>query len=84
MEEEKVKKVRSDAVGFNKLINGILYATEVFLMDKWKCNVCGWVYDPEIGDEVGGIAPGTPFESLPDTWTCPVCGAPKDTFEKVV
>jgi rubredoxin len=53
-------------------------------MDKWKCSVCGWVYDPEKGDEVGGIAPGTPFESLPETWSCPICGAPKDVFEKVV
>ena len=51
-------------------------------MDKYKCSVCGWVYDPELGDQDGGIAPGTPFEKLPDDWVCPVCGAAKDMFEK--
>jgi flavin reductase (DIM6/NTAB) family NADH-FMN oxidoreductase RutF/rubredoxin len=52
-------------------------------MDKYKCSVCGWVYDPELGDQDGGISPGTPFEKVPDDWTCPVCGAPKDQFEKM-
>ena len=51
-------------------------------MEKWKCLVCGYIYDPEAGDPDGGIAPGTPFERLPDEWTCPVCGASKDMFEK--
>jgi len=52
-------------------------------MAKYKCSVCGWVYDPEIGDQEGGIAPGTPFEKLPDDWVCPVCGATKSDFEKI-
>lgn len=52
-------------------------------MSKWKCNVCGYVYDPETGDPDSGVAPGTPFESLPDNWVCPICGASKDMFEKV-
>ncbi|HUS88847.1 MAG TPA: flavin reductase [Desulfosporosinus sp.] len=52
-------------------------------MAKYKCSVCGWIYDPEIGDEEGGIAPGTPFEELPDDWVCPVCGAAKSDFEKI-
>ena len=52
-------------------------------MEKWKCTVCGYIYEPELGDPDGGIAPGTPFEQLPDTWVCPVCGASKDLFEKV-
>ena len=52
-------------------------------MDKYKCSVCGWIYDPELGDQDGGIPPGTPFEKLPDDWICPVCGAAKDQFEKV-
>ncbi len=52
-------------------------------MDKWKCTVCGWVYDPEIGDPDGGIAPGTAFEDIPDSWVCPVCQASKDAFEKI-
>ena len=35
-------------------------------MSKYKCSVCGYVYNPEEGDPDGGIAPGTPFEKLPD------------------
>lgn len=42
-------------------------------MKKYKCNVCGYVYDPETGDPSQNIPPGTPFEKLPDSWTCPVC-----------
>ena len=53
------------------------------LMQKWKCNVCGYIYDPEKGDPDGNIPPDTPFEKLPDDWVCPVCGAPKDMFEKL-
>jgi len=52
-------------------------------MAKYRCTVCGWVYDPDVGDPEGGIAPGTPFERLPDGWTCPVCGAARDAFEKM-
>jgi rubredoxin len=57
------------------------YPEEV-AMEKWKCNVCGYIYDPEKGDPDGNIAPNTPFEKLPDDWVCPLCGAPKDMFEK--
>jgi rubredoxin len=49
---------------------------------KYKCNVCGYVFDPEKGDPDGGIGPGTSFEQIPDNWVCPVCGAAKDMFEK--
>jgi len=52
------------------------------IMDKYECSVCGYVYDPAEGDPDNGINPGTPFEDLPDDWTCPVCGATKDQFEK--
>lgn len=52
-------------------------------MSKYECQVCGYVYDPELGDPDSGIPPGTPFEDLPDDWECPVCGARKDQFEKV-
>ena len=52
-------------------------------MAKYKCSVCGYVYDPELGDPDGGIKPGTSFEEIPDDWVCPVCGASKDQFEKV-
>jgi rubredoxin len=51
-------------------------------MDKWKCMVCGYVYDPAEGDPDGDIQPNTAFENLPDDWVCPVCGASKDQFEK--
>jgi len=52
------------------------------IMDKYVCEVCGYVYDPNAGDPDSGIEPGTSFEDLPDDWTCPVCGASKDDFEK--
>jgi rubredoxin len=52
-------------------------------MEKWKCVVCGYIYDPETGDPDGGIPAGTRFENLPDDWVCPVCGATKDMFEKM-
>jgi len=50
---------------------------------KYKCNVCGYIYDPEKGDPDGGIIPGTPFDEIPDSWACPVCGATKDMFAKM-
>jgi rubredoxin len=52
-------------------------------MAKWECSVCGYVYDPAAGDPDNGVEPGTPFEAVPDGWTCPVCGATKDLFEAV-
>jgi rubredoxin len=50
-------------------------------MDKYVCAVCGYIYDPALGDPENGIAAGTTFEDLPDEWVCPVCGAGKDQFE---
>ena len=55
---------------------------EVDRMDRYVCSVCGYVYDPAEGDPEDGIEPGTKFEDLPDDWSCPVCGAEKDQFEK--
>ena len=52
-------------------------------MAKYQCTVCGYIYDPELGDPDGNIEPGTPFEELPDDWTCPLCGASKGEFEKL-
>ncbi|UCH15245.1 MAG: rubredoxin [Bacteroidales bacterium] len=52
-------------------------------MKKYKCTICGYVYDPEEGDPDGGISPGTPFDEIPGNWSCPVCGAPKDDFEEM-
>jgi rubredoxin len=52
-------------------------------MQKYKCSVCGYIYDPEVGDPDGGIEPSTAFDDLPDDWACPVCGAAKEEFEVV-
>ncbi len=47
---------------------------------KFVCNVCGYVYDEETGDPDNGIAPGTPWEEVPDDFTCPLCGVGKEDF----
>jgi len=49
-------------------------------MKKYRCNVCGYVYDPEEGDPHSGIKPGTAFEDIPDNWECPICGVTKKDF----
>ena len=51
-------------------------------MERWICTICQYVYDPATGDPDNGIPAGTSFESLPDDWVCPLCGAGKDVFEK--
>ena len=56
---------------------------KVSKMAKYECTVCGYIYDPQLGDADGGIKPGTPFEEIPDDWVCPVCGASKDQFKKI-
>ncbi len=52
-------------------------------VDKWQCVLCGYVYDPEVGDPSQGVPPGTAFEDLPEDWTCPDCGAEKSDFERM-
>lgn len=49
-------------------------------MQKYICNVCGYIYDPAVGDPDNGQAAGTAFDALPDNWVCPVCGVPKSEF----
>ena len=49
-------------------------------MIKYVCDACGYIYDPAEGDPDSGIPPGVAFEKLPDSWVCPVCGAPKEEF----
>ncbi len=51
--------------------------------NSYECEVCGYEYDPAIGDPENGIPPGTPFEDLPDDWFCPICGAGKEDFREV-
>ena len=51
------------------------------IVKKYVCSVCGYVYDPAVGDPDSGIAAGTAFEDIPDDWVCPVCAVTKDMFE---
>ena len=50
-------------------------------MTKYECP-CGYVYVPELGDPDNGVAPGTPWEDVPEDWVCPVCGLGKDAFNE--
>ena len=52
-------------------------------MQKYVCNVCGYIYDPNKGDPEANIAAGTSFADLPENWVCPICGAEKSDFEKL-
>jgi rubredoxin len=52
-------------------------------MAKFKCLVCGYIYDERLGDAEHGIKKGTKFSSLPSDWVCPICGAGKDQFEEI-
>lgn len=51
-------------------------------MEKYVCLLCGYVYDPEIGDPDNDIARNTPFSELPEDWKCPICNAGKSQFVK--
>lgn len=53
-------------------------------MRKFVCTVCGYVYDEAEGDPENGLAPGTKWEDVPDSWTCPLCGVTKDDFEEQI
>jgi len=46
----------------------------------YVCDICGWIYDPAVGDPDSNIPAGTAFADLPEDWVCPECGAPKDQF----
>lgn len=52
-------------------------------MKQWSCELCGFVYDENAGMPNEGIAPGTPWEQVPEDWTCPDCSAPKSDFTPV-
>lgn len=52
-------------------------------MQKFICNVCGYIYDPEAGDLENNVLPGTPFEDISDSWICPLCGVTKADFSKI-
>jgi rubredoxin len=52
-------------------------------MDKYRCVICDYIYDPTEGDPGNGVDPGTAFANLPPDWVCPLCGADVSNFEKV-
>ena len=52
-------------------------------MNKWRCTICGYIYDPVEGDVDNGIPAGTPFDELPEGWECPRCGVGKGLFEEM-
>ena len=52
-------------------------------MKKYRCTICNYIYDPEVGDPDSGIEPGMAFKDLPEDWVCPDCGAGKEEFSPV-
>ncbi len=58
-------------------------AVETQELDRYECRACGYIYQPEKGDDSHDIPPGTPFAELPITWRCPVCAAKKSVFANV-
>lgn len=52
-------------------------------MGKYICANCGYIYDPAAGDPLSDIPPGTAFADLPDGWVCPMCYAPKSSFDEL-
>jgi rubredoxin len=58
-------------------------SSETTTLRKWMCVVCGFIYDEAEGLPDEGIAPGTRWADVPDTWTCPDCGATKEDFEMI-
>ena len=81
--EEKSRNVRCPVCGSKtrRIQNETVYGGKVTL--GYKCRACGYIYDPVEGDPDSGIAPGTLFEDIPNTWSCPVCGVRKEDFEPV-
>lgn len=53
------------------------------VMKRWECLICGFIYDEAEGWPEDGIAPGTPWEEVPEDWVCPDCGASKEDFDMV-
>lgn len=50
---------------------------------KYVCDICGYVYDPAIGDPDNDVDPGTSFDDIPDDWVCPICRVDKTNFSKI-
>nr|WP_207735838.1 rubredoxin [Intestinimonas butyriciproducens] len=56
---------------------------EEWTVERYICDACGYIYDPEVGDSEGGVPAGTPFSALPEDWVCPLCGLGKEQFSKM-
>ena len=73
-----------DIINLNKYeydnLSNIINLLKQTIMAKYICDVCGYEYDPAVGDPDNGIPAGTKFEQLPDDWVCPLCGVGKDQF----
>jgi rubredoxin len=73
-----------DIINLNKYeydnLSNIINLLKQTIMAKYICDVCGYEYDPAVGDPDNGIPAGTEFEQLPDDWVCPLCGVGKDQF----
>ena len=78
----KSGKTQKNAPTYIKDIKDESKKTKGGNMEKYRCDICDYIYDPEKGDPDAGIEPGTSFEDLPEDWVCPVCGASKDSFIK--
>jgi len=75
-------KLPKRILAYEKTVSLFNIMQEVLCRMKYEC-VCGYVYDPEVGDPDSGIAPGTAFEDLPEDWVCPVCGMDKEAFTAI-
>lgn len=64
-------------------MNSAVSAPQAAAFRTWMCVVCGFIYSEAEGLPEEGIAPGTRWADVPDTWTCPDCGVTKDDFEMV-
>jgi len=89
--EKKESEEEKEEIGFLGRLSNISAPVFILLnnsnhrseeMEKYRCTVCGYIYDPAVGDPEHNIAAGTAFDKLPADWICPECGVGKDMFEK--
>ncbi len=78
-------KIPAENIRFEKWDNAQIAVAKEEKMtekyEKYKCTVCGYIYDEEKGDPDSGISPKTKWKDVPDTWVCPDCGVGKENFE---
>lgn len=80
-QEEALEEASKNALdGIDSKSQAVLPTSQ---MDRFECRACGYLYEPDKGDDRAGISRGVEFEDLPNTWRCPVCGAPKRQFSNM-